>query len=284
MKSLKKNAPQKQLTSVIVDSANQIWLAGLGALARAQVEGNKVFEALVDAGRKIEEEGKRIAGDRVGEATGRAVETWDKLETVFQDRVARSLSRLGVPTESDVKALSKRVEELTDSVNALLGKPASKAAAKPTAANVKAVEPKADAKPATAKPTVAKPAAAKPTAAKPAAAKPATTPSTVTKPAAKKVDAPKAAVAKPADTKAAAKPATANQAAVKPVAAKAAKPATEKTAKPAAVKVAAPAVKTAPVKKPAAPKAETTKPAAKPATSKAKPTPTAATGSGDNNG
>src|SRR4051794_18777976 len=46
--------------------------------------------------------------------------TWDKLEQVFEDRVARALSKLGVYTQNDVQRLAERVDELANSVNALL--------------------------------------------------------------------------------------------------------------------------------------------------------------------
>lgn len=175
MKSLKKSAAtQKPLTSTVVESANQIWLAGLGAFAKAQVEGGKIFEALVDAGRQIEDDGRRLAGDKVEKVAGKAVETWDKLETVFQDRVARSLSRLGVPSDSEIKSLTKRIDNLSKMVDQLLerdgiAKPAAaKPAAKPAA--------KAAGKPATKAAVVKTEKAAKPAAAaekKPAAKKPA---------------------------------------------------------------------------------------------------------------
>ena len=92
MKALKKNVPeQKQLTSVILESANQIWLAGLGAFARAQEEGTKVFDTLVEAGKEIENTGKRVAEEKVDAVAGKASETWDKLEQVFQERDRKSV-------------------------------------------------------------------------------------------------------------------------------------------------------------------------------------------------
>ncbi|HET9044738.1 MAG TPA: phasin family protein, partial [Burkholderiales bacterium] len=60
-------------------------------------------------------------GKAANKATARATATWDKLEQVFEDRVARALNRLGVPTNRDIQNLSKRVEELTASVRRLDG-------------------------------------------------------------------------------------------------------------------------------------------------------------------
>ena len=42
------------LTNTIRESAQQIWLAGLGAFAKAQAEGGKVFEALVREGQTMQ--------------------------------------------------------------------------------------------------------------------------------------------------------------------------------------------------------------------------------------
>ena len=103
----------ESLTATIRESANQIWLAGLGAFAKAQSEGNKVFEALVAEGQRIQEETKSAADERIVEVKERAVGTWDKLEQVFEDRVARALHSLNVPSRKDIETLSKRVAELT---------------------------------------------------------------------------------------------------------------------------------------------------------------------------
>ena len=49
-----------------------------------------------------------------------AAGAWDKLEQVFEERVSKSLNRLGVPTYGDIQALSKHVNELNASVQELL--------------------------------------------------------------------------------------------------------------------------------------------------------------------
>lgn len=167
----------KQLASAVRTSAHQIWQAGLGAFAKAQEEGGKVFSKLVEEGNNLQRRTRSMAEDRVSEVTDtvtkvadgvskQASGSWDKLEQVFEDRVARALSTIGVPTQKDIQELTKRVEQLSRAVAAATGKKAP-AAAKPAAK-------KAVAKPA-AKKAVAKPAAKK-VVAKPAA-----------KPAAKKI-------------------------------------------------------------------------------------------------
>jgi poly(hydroxyalkanoate) granule-associated protein len=130
LKRLAEGASDNQLAATVRDSAQQIWLAGLGAFGKAQAEGAKVFEALVKEGRNLEGRTRKFAQMRMGSVTGtvekaatkataRATATWDKLEQVFEDRVARALNKLGVPTNRDIQNLSKRVEELTASVRKL---------------------------------------------------------------------------------------------------------------------------------------------------------------------
>lgn len=109
--------------SRIRDSAQQIWLAGLGAFAKAQAEGGKVFDALVKEGVELQRQSQTTAQDRIQEATSRmasmanefsarASGEWDKLGSLFEDRVARALQRLGVPLAADLQALQARVDEL----------------------------------------------------------------------------------------------------------------------------------------------------------------------------
>lgn len=102
-----------QLAAKIKDSANQIWLAGLGAFAKAQAEGGKVFEALIEEGEAVQNRARKSAEETLTEVKSKATGTWDKLEQVFEDRVARALHSLSVPTRKDVDTLAKRVAELT---------------------------------------------------------------------------------------------------------------------------------------------------------------------------
>jgi poly(hydroxyalkanoate) granule-associated protein len=104
VKKLKSVAKDSQLSATIRDSAEQIWLAGLGAFAKAQEEGTKVFDALIREGEAIQKKTRKVTEDKVTEMAAKATGTWDKLEQVFESRVARSLNSLGVPTKADVAA------------------------------------------------------------------------------------------------------------------------------------------------------------------------------------
>ncbi|MFT4096103.1 MAG: phasin family protein [Rhodoblastus sp.] len=117
--------------ATIRESANQIWLAGLGAFAKAQAEGQKVFDALVVEGQRVQDETKTAADERIAEIRSRGAGAWDKLEKVFEDRVARALHSLNVPTRKDIDTLSKRVAQLTEATDKLaVGKPARTKVAK----------------------------------------------------------------------------------------------------------------------------------------------------------
>jgi poly(hydroxyalkanoate) granule-associated protein len=121
----------KGLAQAILESSHQIWLAGLGAFARAQGGGMKVFETLVKQGEGLEAKTRTAAAQTAEAARGAAKakaremqamagDTWDKLEQVFENRVARALGRLGVYSAADVKKLTERVDALSEAVNELL--------------------------------------------------------------------------------------------------------------------------------------------------------------------
>jgi poly(hydroxyalkanoate) granule-associated protein len=126
----------------VLDSSHQIWLAGLGAFSQAKQEGTKLFETLVKQGEQLQDRTKRVATETAaaarGAATAKAKEmqqmaggTWDKLEQVFEDRVAKALSKLGVYTQNDLQRLAARVDELADAVNKLVKSGAASKAAAP---------------------------------------------------------------------------------------------------------------------------------------------------------
>lgn len=145
-KSLKKKASKSrsgvsQIADPVLNSARDIWRAGLGAFALAQQEGSKVlgqgtalFDNLVKEGAKVEAEGKKAVDDSASTATRKAKSRrddiegkleaarkqaeggWDRLENVFEDRVARVMDRLGIPTSDDITKLNRQVETLSEQV------------------------------------------------------------------------------------------------------------------------------------------------------------------------
>ncbi len=153
-------------TDKVKEQAQQIWLAGLGAFAKAQQDGTKAFEKLVTDGISMQRKVQSTAEEKMAEASQkvsqaahqfneRATGQWDKLESIFEDRVSKALARLGIPTAADLDALHQRIAWL----EAQLGK-AAPASAK------KAAPVKTAAKRVATKKTAAKKSAPKKTSAK----------------------------------------------------------------------------------------------------------------------
>jgi poly(hydroxyalkanoate) granule-associated protein len=157
-----KSAFDSALAGAVKESAQQIWLAGMGAFAKAQAEGGKVFETLVKEGVSLQRKTQSVAEGKISEVTSKvsnmasmagevgakAGQQWDKLESIFEERVARSLNKLGVPSAKDVNVLIARIDALSKQVAQLSkAKPAAapRSAAKPTAkpAAKKSVKPAA---------------------------------------------------------------------------------------------------------------------------------------------
>ncbi|MCM2326622.1 MAG: phasin family protein [Lysobacter sp.] len=134
---VRKSAADNQLAQAVTQSAQKIWLAGLGAFARARTEGDKLFDLLVEQGKTIRTKSGKAADQAMKSVRTQADVTlssaqgkWDKLEQVFEDRVSRSLNRLGVLTSKDVDVLARQVSDLNESVRALMGGAAPRRARK----------------------------------------------------------------------------------------------------------------------------------------------------------
>jgi poly(hydroxyalkanoate) granule-associated protein len=115
-------ASESELGRAMADSAQKIWLAGLGAFERAKAEGPKMFEALVEQGNGLRERAREAADQAlkaVREGASGAGGRFDKLEQVFEERVSKSLGRLGVLTRAEVADLGRQVSELTEEVRKL---------------------------------------------------------------------------------------------------------------------------------------------------------------------
>ncbi|CAG1009431.1 hypothetical protein BURK1_03660 [Burkholderiales bacterium] len=136
------------LPKAVLDSSRQIWLAGLGAFSKAQAGGMRVFDTLVEQGEVLEKRTRHMAAETAAAARGAAQAkakevqkmaggTWDKLEQVFEDRVARALSKLGVHTQSDVERLAERVDALSEAVNELVKATGIKPKRRPPASPMK---------------------------------------------------------------------------------------------------------------------------------------------------
>ena len=165
-----------QLAQTVKDSAHQIWLAGLGAFAKAQGEGGKVFDTLIKEGVNLQKKTQAVAEEKLGDVAGKmtamagevghkANAQWDKLESIFEERTARAMAKLGVPNAKALADLVDRVATLEKAVGIGPGD-----AAPAPKAKARAVKPAQAAAPAAAAPKPAARKAARPAARKTAAA------------------------------------------------------------------------------------------------------------------
>lgn len=141
----------------VKDSAQQIWAAGLASFAKAQGEGSKVFEALVSEGLKLQKKTQSAAEEKLsavaskvsgmaGDVGAKAGQHWDKLESIFEARVAKALKTLNVPSAGDVQSLIKRIDELAVAAGLKKAAPAKAAKATRKAVVKKAAAVKTDRK------------------------------------------------------------------------------------------------------------------------------------------
>ncbi len=120
MAQTKSKDDNAKLVEMVTSSAHNIWLAGLGAFVRAQAEGTKLFESLVKEGEAAQSRATKTAGTRIDALTRNTADAWNRIEKVFEDRVSKSLNKLGVPTYGDIEKLSRHVDVLNTSVQELL--------------------------------------------------------------------------------------------------------------------------------------------------------------------
>lgn len=138
-RSRKSRARATTAQGALIENVQQIWLAGMGAVAKAQKEGPAAFQDAVAEGLKLLTRSRSNAEEvireafesaqdsvqsRLDSARDQATETWDNLETLFQNRVQKAMNQLGVPTAEEIRVLTRRVAELNDTVKALSAKQA----------------------------------------------------------------------------------------------------------------------------------------------------------------
>ncbi len=111
-------------------SAQKALEAGVQAATGVRESAAGAFDALVKQGAALEarsrraalaraEKAREAACARAEEARTRTVEAVSHLEKVFESRVSKAISKLGVPTARDVRALSRQVAQLQASVEKL---------------------------------------------------------------------------------------------------------------------------------------------------------------------
>ena len=136
-KKTAQSASDKDNTEPMHHTASKdIWLAGLGAMAQAQAQareqGSKAFETLVEKGLAFQRQSQAAAQEKIHEAAAHFNQLTqglgaglvapvgvkvDRLEHLFEDRVARALKSLGLPTAQEVADLQERVAILEAALN-----------------------------------------------------------------------------------------------------------------------------------------------------------------------
>jgi poly(hydroxyalkanoate) granule-associated protein len=124
-------------TQTTVDSARQMWMAGLGAFVKTGHEGGRLFSTLVEEGEKFQDKVSNKTSDQVTDAVdgvmNKASGQWDKLEAILEDRVIKVLDKLGVPTKDDVAELIEKIDALQETVESTNKKVVPKAKKSDTA-------------------------------------------------------------------------------------------------------------------------------------------------------
>lgn len=132
----RKSAPARRAGAEVqmVEMLHRIWLAGLGAFSKAQHGAPQLLDDLIEEGARLNTQARGAARKavtgvlgtmekgvraRIGQVRGRTSEALDNLERMFQVRVHRALSQLGVPSSEEIEALSKRVDALNTSIGKL---------------------------------------------------------------------------------------------------------------------------------------------------------------------
>ncbi|OTG88370.1 poly(hydroxyalcanoate) granule associated protein [Acinetobacter sp. ANC 4558] len=102
----------------------QIWLAGLGAFSKAEEEGSKLFETLVQTGSELEAKSKEISNYDTNEISKKTkssvIETKDKIEKLVEYGIYQSLSKMGLVTVKDLQKLEKMILELHQKIDIIL--------------------------------------------------------------------------------------------------------------------------------------------------------------------
>lgn len=139
IKPAPKNSPKKKAAppsggKSLVSSAQQIWLAGVGAFAKAQQEGSKFFSALAKEGAKLEQSAKKVVTNKTSEAqrsvqssVSQFSEQVKKIEQTVGEQLTRALKQLEIPSRKEVEQLSQRIDEINREIKALKLRPEPRA-------------------------------------------------------------------------------------------------------------------------------------------------------------
>jgi poly(hydroxyalkanoate) granule-associated protein len=122
----KKTNNEQSVIDSLSGKAREVWLAGLGALASVEEEGNKVFNKLVEKGTDFEKRGKEqieevYTGitDKYKEVETKVKSKFSKAETEIDENLQELVHKMGVPTKEEISELTAQVEKLVKKVDTL---------------------------------------------------------------------------------------------------------------------------------------------------------------------
>ncbi len=99
----------------LYEAARKVLMAGIGAVALAQDEAENFVNKLVERGELAEKDARKL----LDEVSKKRKETTKKTEGEVEKRLESILSRMNVPTKSDIQALSEKISALTAKVEEL---------------------------------------------------------------------------------------------------------------------------------------------------------------------
>ncbi|RMF51041.1 MAG: poly(hydroxyalkanoate) granule-associated protein [Anaerolineae bacterium] len=111
----KKVTPKEEERSPLYEAARKVLMAGIGAVALAQDEAENFVNKLVERGELAEKDARKL----MDEVAKKRKETTKKTETQVEKRLEDILSRMNIPTKSDIQALSEKIAALTARVEEL---------------------------------------------------------------------------------------------------------------------------------------------------------------------
>lgn len=115
---------RKSAAKAIADTAQQIWLAGLGAFAKAQEEGSRAFEQLISEGSELERQTRKYTKEKLGSLRETMTETtrrlqrsgqasYEQLQRVVDKRIGEAIDRLALPSSEEFRLLADQISRLT---------------------------------------------------------------------------------------------------------------------------------------------------------------------------
>jgi len=115
----------KHTSDQVMKYSHQIWLAGLGAYNKAEQEGQRAFDHLVELGKDVEahvrghQDRESSHTQRTDNPTPSAHRKGGKIENAFDKRLSSALQRLGISNTADISALSQRIDQLQQKIDTL---------------------------------------------------------------------------------------------------------------------------------------------------------------------